>query len=141
MDKVRIEYLIREGRLKPRNPDLPRIRSLIESARETAEAIRRISITDQTATIVFREFYESIRQIGDARLWSLGFEPLSHDVSMEILTEMDIRDKVKLNKLNRFRMTRNNANYKGYRISVEEAKEIAQFWYACADDMIRRITS
>ena len=141
MDKSRMDYLIREGRLKPRNPDLPRIKSLIESARETAHAIRKVTITDQTATIVFREFYESIRQVGDARLWSLGFEPLSHDVSMEILAEMDIKERVKLNKLNRFRRTRNNANYRGYKISVEEAKEIAEFWDSCAGDMIRMITS
>jgi hypothetical protein len=141
MDKSRMDYLIREGRLKPRNPDLPRIKSLIESARETAHVIRKVTITDQTATIVFRELYESIRQIGDARLWSLGFEPLSHDVSMEILAEMDIKERVKLNKLHRFRRTRNNANYRGYRISVEEAKEISEFWDTCADDMVKRITS
>ena len=93
MDKARIDFLIREGRLKVRGPDIPRVRSMLESAKKNLKVVRKIPITYDSATLIFREIYESIRQVGDARLWSLGYEPiLSHDVSMEVLKEMKIKE-------------------------------------------------
>lgn len=140
MDKARIYSLVRERKLKRRRADLPRVRSLLESARTNAGVVKRISVTNENATLVFREMYESIRQIGDARWWSLGYEPIaSHEVSMEVLERMDIKDGVKLHRLNRFRRTRNSANYRGYIITPEEAKEIVDFWDSCAKELISLI--
>ncbi len=142
MEKERIGFLIRERKLKRRRIDIPRVKSLLESARNNAGVVRKIPITNENATLVFRELYESIRQLGDARWWSLGYEPTaSHEVSMEILEKIEIRESVKLHKLNRFRKTRNNANYRGYRITLEEAKEIVDFWKSCAGELIKEIES
>ena len=139
MDKARIDFLIREGRLKVRKPDIPRVRSMLESAKNNLRVVKKIPITSDSATLVFREIYESIRQVGDARLWSLGYEPLSHDVSMEILKEIKIKEAVELHGLDRFRRTRNNANYRGYRVTVEQAIEISDFWDKCMREIIREI--
>ena len=140
MDKARIDFLIREGRLKVRGPDIPRVRSMLESAKNNLKVVRKIPIKYDSATLIFREIYESIRQVGDARLWSLGYEPiLSHDVSMEVLKEMKIKEVVRLHSLDRFRRTRNNANYRGYRITIEQAREISDFWDKCMREIIREI--
>lgn len=142
IERRRIEFLIRERKLKIRKRDIPRVRSLLESAKNNADVVRKIPITNENATLVFRELYESIRQIGDAMWWSLSYEPTaSHEVSMEILEKTEIRESVKLHKLDRFRKTRNNANYRGYRITLEEAKEIVSFWNSCAGELIRKIES
>ncbi len=140
MDRARISQLIREGKLRPRSLDINRTKSLLISARENAKVVKGITITEESATLVFREFYECIRQLGDARWWSLGYEPTaSHEVCMEILKEIKIKNNVKLQNLDRFRKTRNSANYRGYRVSVEQAGEIADFWNACAEELIRKI--
>lgn len=139
MDKERTGYLIRERKIRLRRVDLPRINSLIESARASVEFIRKLPITEQSATIIFREYYESIRQLGDALLWSLGYEPLSHDVSMEALKNVKIKESIRLQSLNRFRIARNNANYRGYRISIEQAEEISEFWKKCSKELVREI--
>jgi len=139
MEKERVDFLVREGRVRKREADTPRIKSLLVSAKENSAVVRKINITDETATMVFREFYENIRQIGDAMWWSLGYEPVSHDVSMEILKEMNIREMLRLHNIDRFRRTRNNANYRGYKVTKEQAKEISDFWDACGEDMIQQI--
>lgn len=59
--------------------------------------------------------------------------------SYTVLEEMDIKNSVKLHRLNRFRRTRNNANYRGYTITPEEAKEIVDFWGSCAKELISMI--
>lgn len=41
-----------------------------------------------------------------------AYEPLSHEVSLEILKEIDVKEKVKLNYLTRFKRIRNDINYR-----------------------------
>lgn len=140
MDKGHIERLISEGKLRRRMADIPRVKSLLESAKSTADVVSNMQVNEKTATLIFRELYESIRQIGDAKWWSDGYEPVaSHEVSMEILMEMKIKEGVKLNKLDNFRRIRNNANYRGYKILIEQAKDIMDFWKSCASDLINSI--
>ena len=139
MNKDRLDFLVERKKLRIRNSDIPRIKSLIDSAKKNAYAIKKMPVDDNNATIVFREIYESIRQLGDAKFWSMGYEPLTHDVSMEILKEMDIKESIRLKNIDRFRRTRNNSNYRGYMVSREEALDILDFWDNCADEIIRTI--
>lgn len=140
MNKARIEQFVRNGKLRIRSVDIPRIKSLLASAKENARAVKKIHINEENATLVFREFYESIRQIGDVRWWSSGYEPVaSHEVSMEILMEMKIKNSFMLRRLDRFRRIRNNANYRGYKVTVEQAKEISKFWDYCGVQLIKEI--
>ncbi|MCK5023679.1 MAG: hypothetical protein KAS04_05885 [Candidatus Aenigmarchaeota archaeon] len=140
MNESKISRFLVEGKLKERNIDIPRIKSILKSATDNTNVVKKIPITKESATLVFREFYEGIRQLGDAKWWSLGYEPrASHEVSMEILMDMKIKDSVKLHKLDWFRKIRNNANYRGYKVSEEQAREISDFWNSCSKEIIENI--
>jgi hypothetical protein len=52
---------------------------------------------------------------------------------------MDIKEKIKLNNLDRFKRTRHDANYHGFRVSLPQAKEIIDFWDNCNKDIIKNI--
>jgi len=140
MNKEKIIQLEAEGKLKKRFVDVHRIKSLIESSRMAAGVVGKLEITKETATTIFREYYESIRQLGDAKWWSLGYEVCgSHEVSMEILIDMKILESRKTQSLDRFRRIRNNANYRGYLVEPEESKEIKEFWLSCGESIIKEI--
>ena len=128
-------WIIRVG-LIARQKDLEKIKSMINSAEINAKVTKNIEINDHTATLIFREIYESIRQIGDAKLWLLGYEPLNHEVSMEILKESNITDRVKLNSLDRLKKIRHDINYRGFRASIFQAKEIIDFWNSCGIEIL-----
>ena len=66
---------------------------------------------------------------------------LSHDASMDILKDADVKEKVKLNYVSRFKSMRNDANYRGFRVSVEQAKEILEFWDTVGKEIARKIKS
>jgi hypothetical protein len=137
MEKSRIDRYVREGKLRERQKDIPRMKSLIESSKKNADFIMKLTISDESATTIFRGLYESIRQLGDARWFSLGYEPTSsHEVCLEILKEIQIKESVKLNRLDNFRRIRNNVNYAGYNATAGQAKEIADFWNSCAEELI-----
>ncbi len=136
MRKETIEQLVRGDQLRPRSPDKERIKSMIESSVTTMDVVKTIPITEKSATLVFRETYESIRQLGDAKWWLLGYEPRNHEVSMDILKEMDTTERTKLGHLTRFKRIRNDANYRGFKVTVAQAKEIVEFWTSCSKGII-----
>ncbi len=136
MRKELINAMIRNGELRIRQRDTEKIKSIIKSSETNASVAKSVPLNDDSATLVFREVYESIRQLGDAKWWSTGYEPLNHVVSLEILKEIDIKEKLKLNFLDRFRKIRNDASYRGLRVSVSQAKEIIDFWDKCGKEVV-----
>lgn len=134
-----IEEMKRRGYIVQRSKDIPRIRSLLTSSTSVASAALTIPLTEENATLIFRELYESIRQLGDALWWALGYEPDSHEASMKILTEIDIKEKLSLYKLDRFRKIRHDSHYRGYLITPEQTREIITFWKKCSQEIIALI--
>jgi len=136
MKKEQIEQWVKGDQIRRRSLDKEKVKSMIESSTTNMTIVKTIPLTAQSAILIFRESYESIRQLGDAQWWLLGYEPRNHEVSMEILKEMDIREKVRLNHLTRFKTIRNDANYRGFKVTVVQAKEILEFWKACSQEII-----
>lgn len=135
-----INALVKTGILKKRQADISKIKSAIEFAKINAGVAKSIPLNDNSATLIFREIYESIRQLGDIKWWISGYEPQNHEISLDILKDMEIKNKVKLNFLERFKQIRHDANYKGFRISVSQAKEIIEFWDECSRDIINNLS-
>jgi len=137
MRKELINIWLKTGALRNKQKDLEKIKSMIDSAEINAKVTKAIKLNEDTATLIFREIYESIRQLGDAKWGLIGFEPGNHEVSMEILKEFDIKDKVKLNSLDRFKKTRHDVNYRGFRTSISQTEEILDFWDKCGEEILR----
>lgn len=136
---MNIDSWMRRGALRTRQKDMERIKSMINSAGVNAKVVKDIKLNDNTATLIFREIYESVRQLGDAKLWINGYEPLNHEVSMEILKDSPIENRVKLNFLERFKKIRHDINYRGFRSSVEQAEEIIEFWNKCGIEILNML--
>ncbi len=128
MEAKQLKEYLDKGSLKKRSPDINRANSLINVAELTANAVLKISLNEENATMIFRELYEVLRQLGDAKLWKLGYEARQHEPSIKILMDARIKDKLALNRLDRFRVIRHDANYRGNQITLNQAKEILEFW-------------
>lgn len=129
MKSGKIDSFLRSGEIQKRSKDLPRARSLVASAERNASAAMEIELSDKSSTLIFKELYDSIRQIGDAMWWILGYRPGSHRASMEIIKEDgEVSRKVALESLPRFKRIRNDSEYTGYKVTVAQAEEIISFW-------------
>jgi len=136
MKKEQIDFLLKEGILRSLSKSKDEIKSLINSAQDNATTLLSLRLDEKTATIIFREMYESIRQLGEACWWKIGYKPQTHDISLEILKEIDIKNKVRLNFLDRFKQMRHDVNYRGFKVSVSQAQEIIELWKQCSKDII-----
>lgn len=136
-DAKRILEFERNGELRLRSPDKARARSLLEAAQKTAYFVCKIPLDEDSAGVVFRELYECLRQVGDAKMWLAGYEAVSHAASMAALEE-DI-GHVDYMKLDRLRAIRNNANYRGYRIGESNAQEMLVLWKKWGETLIAKL--
>ncbi len=134
--KELIKRWLREGQLRRRSPDKEKVKSMIEFSTANMGVVKAIALTEQSATLIFRETYESIRQLGDARWWLLGYGPGNHEVSITVLKEMNIEERVRLQHLSRFKAIRNDANYRGFKVTLAQAREIIEFWDSCSQEII-----
>ena len=139
MKKELIGMYIKTDQIRIRQTDKERIKSMIESAKINAKIAKTVDLNDDSATLIFREIYESIRQLGDCKWWSLGYEPRNHEICMEILKESNIKEKLMLNHLTRFKRIRNDANYRGFKVKIAQGREIINFWDKCSNDIIKEI--
>ena len=132
-----IDLWLKTGIIRHRQRDTEKIRSMINSAEINARVTKEIKLNEDTATLIFREIYESIRQLGDTKWWLLGYEPSNHEISMEVLKELDIKEKLKLNSLDRLKKTRHDINYRGFRATSYQAEEILDFWNKCGEEIVK----
>jgi hypothetical protein len=139
MKKEFIDVWIKTGIIRNRQPDTEKIKSMMYSAEINAKVTKAIKLNEDTATLIFREIYESIRQLGDVKWWLLGFEPGNHEICMDVLKDLDIKDKVKLNFLDRFKKTRHDINYRGFRATLSQTAEILDFWDTCGEEIIKKL--
>jgi len=134
-----IKIWLKSGIIRNRQRDAEKINSMIGSAEINARVTKNIKINEDTATLIFREMYESIRQLGDAKWWLLGYEPTNHEISMEALKDFDVKNKIKLNSLDRFKKIRHDINYRGFRATINQAEEIIDFWDECGKEIIKKL--
>ncbi len=128
MDQNLIKNYLEKGSLVKRSPDINRANSLIQVAEITANSVLEIPIKESNSILIFRELYEAIRQIGDAKLWKMGYEAKQHEPSIKVLMDANIKNKLVFNNLDRFRMIRNDMNYRGFKPTLSQSQEILDFW-------------
>jgi len=140
MKKEIIEILVKSGVLRIREVDKERVKSMLNSSEINARVASEIKLNDDSATLIFREIYESVRQLGESKWWLLGYEPSNHEVCLDILKEEDIKEKMKLNYLDRFKKIRHDANYRGFRVLVSQTQEIIDFWNKCGKEILKGLS-
>ena len=72
MENKKILMFLKTKQLRARVIDKAKIKSMLDSAEDTIRVTNRVSLDEESATLIFREYYESIRQIGDAQWWLMG---------------------------------------------------------------------
>ena len=131
MESQYIEKLHKEKKIILKSYEPGQIRSLLEKVERNIKVTSAISLTEESADVIFTQMYESVRQLGDVLWWLLGYEPQYHETSLEALKKAEFltpEQKVTLQSLNRFKDIRHDSHYRGFEVSYRQAQEIKDFW-------------
>ncbi|MFT4309661.1 MAG: hypothetical protein ACMXYL_04190 [Candidatus Woesearchaeota archaeon] len=102
------------------SPDCGRARSLIETADERISLINEVN--ERNCNFVFEDYYASIVEIIQARLFLLGFNVLNHVCLGFYLRDVMNRDDL-FNIYDDLRYKRNSLTYYGTRMDYATAKQ------------------
>ncbi len=139
MNKTYVDVLMREKRIKQKTTDITKVRSLLESIELNADVTLEIPLTSRSATVIFRELYEAVREIGDALWWLEGYEPLDHGVSIEMLETQQVKNLTSLRHLENYRKLRHDIQYRGFRSSEAQARELIDFWNTSGKEILDQL--
>lgn len=92
------------------------------SALDTLKTIDEIKISEHSANMIYRESYESLRQLCESIGAIYGFKFESHESIKYFLDEI-LNESNLAKKFDRFRRIRNDINYRGKAVNLETAKK------------------
>jgi len=120
------EYFLESNLARVGAPDKERAKSLINDGKGRIESIETLDI-NKYPKIIFENIYDALRDFCDALLINDDFRSYSHEASISYLFKKGF-DVTVVNRLDRFRYKRNSSKYYGEQVSIDEAKQIKDFY-------------
>ena len=114
-------YNIRQ--IKDIKPDNDMIESLIKTSKNKFESENKLEISEVTASSKLTLAYDSLRELLEALALKKGYKIYNHQCYTAFLKEI-IRNSAKGEDFDSIRKVRNDVNYYGKDITIEEAQAI-----------------
>ncbi len=118
---------VKEGNAVKASPDPAEARSLFSQAKERLLDIQSLPLNERNASFRFEDAYEVIREALQAFLAIEGYKPYSHEAVLSFALERKILSEAGIRRSDRYREIRNDINYRGKTVTLEEAREIISF--------------
>jgi len=120
------ESFIKIGEVRKVSPNNARAKKLIKDGEERIEKVNLLEI-NKFPKFVFENVYDALRDFMLAILLYDGYNADSHKAPIAYLSKKGF-DVYIIDRLDKFRYKRNGSKYYGENISVEEAKDIKEFY-------------
>jgi len=123
----RFQTYIDEGLVKKESVDVGEAESLMRRAEERLAYILVQPLTERTASFVFEDIYECMREAVQALMAMNGCKPFSHEAIVAYLAEFHKFPESDVRTFDRCRILRNKAIYRAEKVSLETSQESLAF--------------
>jgi len=123
----KFEYYLNKNLVKKQYITKEEAISLIEKAIARLEYIKGQKITEENASFIFEDIYESIRESAQSLMALKGYKPYSHEVLISFVREFFNIPENLLSDFDRYRILRNKCVYSAFRVSSIVCKDALKF--------------
>ncbi|MBS3815835.1 MAG: hypothetical protein KGY45_04655 [Hadesarchaea archaeon] len=123
----KVEYYLKEDRLKKVTKDSGKARSLLERSRKRMESLKEKGVNESYAFQSLENAYESIRESIESLMALKGFKSRDHVATIAWAAENLDLSEGDINKLHKFRKLRNASRYEAEEITPKQAQETIDF--------------
>ena len=127
------ESFIETGEVRKVSKNIARAKKLIKDGEERIEKVNLLDI-NKFPKFVFENTYDALRDFMLAILLFEGYNTDSHKAPIAYLSKKGF-DVYAVDRLDKFRYKRNGSKYYGDEVSVEEAKDIKEFYSKIRDKL------
>jgi uncharacterized protein (UPF0332 family) len=131
----RLEEFEAEGKLKRGSPNLAEAESLKAQALDRLSDLMSIPLNEKNCSFRFESAYESLREMVQSFMAAKGYKPYSHDSIVAFGFHEKILTEFESYEFDRTRQIRNDINYRGKKVTVDETKALIAF----AEQVIYRL--
>lgn len=123
----KFENFIAEGKVKKRTPNPEQAKSMF------AKGMKRLSyalihqLSENNADMVFEDVYDALREMLESFMANEGYKTYSHEAVIAFAGEFFKLAEDDINRMDRYRMLRNDSKYRGENITLNETVDIIQF--------------
>ncbi|MAF35581.1 hypothetical protein CL622_00495 [archaeon] len=121
------QLFVRERKVIVGSPDPAHARALISQARERFKDLCGLPISRQSAPFRFEAAYEVVKEAIHAFLALEGYKPYSHEAIFSFAFERSLLTETYVRKADRYRMIRNDINYRATTVTIKDTKEILKY--------------
>jgi hypothetical protein len=132
---MKFDDFLKRGLVKRASKDISFSKALILNAQKDLSFLNELEVNEKSARRLTADYYDVLRIILEAIAILDGYKIYSHEAFSYFLSEKG--DSVSALKFDRFRKIRNNINYYGADISVEESKEVIEDIKKLVDSLIK----
>ena len=119
---MKFEDYIKRKIVKRTTRDRQLIKSIIKAVESDLKFFEKSEITEESSRKIVSNYYDILRELLEAMANNDNYKIYSHEAFAQYPEEIKKEANI-AHKFDRFRKIRNNINYYGARVSVEEAKE------------------
>jgi len=117
------DYL-KEKKVHKKTIELAEAQSLFHQAQERFADLAGLPLTEKNAAFRFEDGYEIVREALQAFLALEGYKPYFHEAVFIFALERHLLSEAEYHRVDRYREIRNDINYRGKLLMIEEAKEL-----------------
>jgi len=116
-------------------PNFERVKSVISDGEDRIKDSNLLDV-NRFPKMIFENYYDAIRGLLDAILLIDGYKSYSHEAPIMYLSKKGF-DVTVIRRLDNFRFLRHGSKYYGRKISIEEAKDIKEFYLEIKDRLYK----
>ena len=109
--------------MRYKRPDMKNAQSILKAAQREMKFTLTLEPTEDAATTITRNIYESFRMLGDALLVAQGTESQDHIAPIKELLKLKVNTERPISLIDNLRRLRHNINYYGYRPNIAEVTD------------------
>ncbi len=125
---MEFQYYLDNNLARKESPDRGEAEALMNKAEGRLNfSIKTREINENTATYIFEDIYECLREASQSLMSLKGYKPYSHEAVISFLREFFKFPESDIRTFDRYRILRNKAVYRGERISSETCTGALRF--------------
>ncbi len=125
--------------IRQKRPDVKNALSIVEAAQNDMKFTLSLQISEQSASTITRNIYESFRKIGDALLVARGVHAKDHVTPIKELLKLQVVTTRPIQLIDNLRKLRHNINYYGYNPSLPEVEDIISLAKSCFPPLVKEV--
>lgn len=123
----RFEHYLNVNLVRKQKADKEEAKSLMKKAVHRLNYIKKQEIKEDTASSIFEDIYESLREASQSLMSLKGYKPYSHEALISFLRDFYKFSGSDISTFDRFRILRNKTVYSAAWVSVEVCQEALAF--------------